>query len=239
MKISRESIMNPDDAIAIWRGSQYRAINGKLLQDKVGKEIAKRYIGSTTMPSNIDEIIQTLRNDMKPILRKGPYYRGCSKRFEKNCHLETFVSISKNREDAVSFVDEGGNVYSITLAEGVRGRIAGSEGETLLEDGCYWEYHGGANNNVTIHPPSANKGYEWCSASEEKPAVMCHSLTLSEEEEKYFKQFEGGRKRRKTRRYKMPRKMTRKYCKKTPCRKMGFTQRASCRPWKNCYKNKK
>jgi hypothetical protein len=39
--------------------------------------------------------------------------------------------------------------------------------------------------------------------------------------------------------YKGGRKMTRKYCKKTPCRKMGFTQRASCRPWKNCYKNKK
>ncbi len=36
---------------------------------------------------------------------------------------------------------------------------------------------------------------------------------------------EGGRKR----------KMTRRYCKKTPCRKMGFTQKASCRPWKNCY----
>jgi hypothetical protein len=44
-----------------------------------------------------------------------------------------------------------------------------------------------------------------------------------------------GGKRRKTRR----RKMSRKYCKKTPCKKMGFTQRASCRPWKNCYKNKK
>ena len=29
--------------------------------------------------------------------------------------------------------------------------------------------------------------------------------------------------------------MSRKYCKKTPCRRMGFTQRASCRPYKNCY----
>ena len=46
----------------------------------------------------------------------------------------------------------------------------------------------------------------------------------------------GGRR---TRRFKMPRRMSRKYCKKTPCKKMGFTQRASCRPWKNCYKNKK
>jgi len=36
-------------------------------------------------------------------------------------------------------------------------------------------------------------------------------------------------------RWKMPRKMTRRYCRKTACRKMGFTQKASCRPWKNCY----
>jgi hypothetical protein len=33
--------------------------------------------------------------------------------------------------------------------------------------------------------------------------------------------------------------MTRKYCKKTACKKMGFTQRASCRPWKNCYRKSK
>lgn len=44
----------------------------------------------------------------------------------------------------------------------------------------------------------------------------------------------GGR-RRKTRRFKMPRKYSRKYCKKTPCKRMGFTQRASCRPYKNCF----
>lgn len=37
------------------------------------------------------------------------------------------------------------------------------------------------------------------------------------------------------RRFRMPRKMSRAYCKKTPCRKMGFTQRSSCRPYKNCF----
>lgn len=45
----------------------------------------------------------------------------------------------------------------------------------------------------------------------------------------------GGR-RRKTRRWKLPRKMSRAYCRKTSCRRMGFTQRASCRPYKNCYR---
>ena len=47
----------------------------------------------------------------------------------------------------------------------------------------------------------------------------------------------GGR--RNTRRFKKKRLMSKAYCKKTPCKKMGFTQRASCRPWKNCYRKSK
>ena len=31
------------------------------------------------------------------------------------------------------------------------------------------------------------------------------------------------------------RKYSKKYCKKTACKKMGFTQKASCRPYINCY----
>lgn len=31
------------------------------------------------------------------------------------------------------------------------------------------------------------------------------------------------------------RKMSRKYCRKTTCKKMGFSQKASCRPYKNCF----
>ena len=36
--------------------------------------------------------------------------------------------------------------------------------------------------------------------------------------------------------FKNPRKYSKSYCKSTPCSKMGFTQKASCRPYKNCYK---
>jgi len=43
----------------------------------------------------------------------------------------------------------------------------------------------------------------------------------------------GGRS--KTRRFRKKRLMSKAYCKKTPCRRMGFTQKASCRPYKNCY----
>jgi hypothetical protein len=36
--------------------------------------------------------------------------------------------------------------------------------------------------------------------------------------------------------FKKKRKYSKDYCKSTPCDKMGFTQKASCRPYKNCYK---
>lgn len=36
--------------------------------------------------------------------------------------------------------------------------------------------------------------------------------------------------------WKFPRLMSYNYCKKTKCKNMGFTQKSSCRPYKNCYK---
>ena len=64
-----------------------------------------------------------------------------------------------------------------------------------------------------------------------------HALQLKIDFKKISKEIineNPGGGRRKTRRL-----MSRKYCKKTPCKKMGFTQRASCRPWKNCYRKSK
>jgi hypothetical protein len=36
--------------------------------------------------------------------------------------------------------------------------------------------------------------------------------------------------------YRFPRRYSRKFCRRTTCRRMGFTQKASCRPYKNCYR---
>jgi hypothetical protein len=44
----------------------------------------------------------------------------------------------------------------------------------------------------------------------------------------------GGAKKKKK---KGGRRFTRKQCKKFKCAKMGFTQKASCRPYKNCYRS--
>jgi hypothetical protein len=39
-----------------------------------------------------------------------------------------------------------------------------------------------------------------------------------------------------SKKFKKPRKYSKSYCNSTPCDEMGFTQKASCRPYKNCYK---
>lgn len=39
----------------------------------------------------------------------------------------------------------------------------------------------------------------------------------------------------KKKKFKKKRKYSQSYCKSTPCSEMGFTQKASCRPYKNCY----
>ena len=39
--------------------------------------------------------------------------------------------------------------------------------------------------------------------------------------------------------YRFPRRFSRSHCMKKSCKKMGFTERASCRPYKNCYTRKR
>ena len=61
-------------------------------------------------------------------------------------------------------------------------------------------------------------------------------LGLPASRERTFRIPLGGAK---TRKFKFPRLMSKGYCKKTPCKKMGFTQRSSCRPYKNCFTRKR
>jgi len=57
-------------------------------------------------------------------------------------------------------------------------------------------------------------------------------LELSQEIKNYKEEGELGEGKK----FKKPRKYGQSYCKKTPCGSMGFSQKASCRPYKNCYK---
>lgn len=78
----------------------------------------------------------------------------------------------------------------------------------------------------TRFPPKTDKDREEYEALLQGFQVQLDKLKDYE----VYKPSSGG----KTRRWKKTRKYSRNYCKKTPCRKMGFTQRASCRPYKKC-----
>jgi hypothetical protein len=51
-----------------------------------------------------------------------------------------------------------------------------------------------------------------------------------------IKNYKSGDELKEDSKFKKPRKYGKSYCEKTPCGSMGFSQKASCRPYKNCYK---
>jgi len=188
----------------LWRGSGYRIINGELIRQKVGDAAADKYIGraKTITRGEATEAIITIRGLMEPLPKTDALYRGCSNLFKKNCHLETFVSVTVNKEDAEAFKDDG-TVYAITIQPGVKGVKTGVEGEVLLQDGCFWEYTG--NNNVSIHPPESSMHFEWCSSMSVSKVAACptvHNVGLTPEEEAEIEELlKGGSvKKRVTRR---------------------------------------
>jgi hypothetical protein len=51
-----------------------------------------------------------------------------------------------------------------------------------------------------------------------------------------IKNYKSGDELKEESKFKKPRMYDKSYCEKTPCGSMGFSQKASCRPYKNCYK---
>ncbi len=156
--------MNLETALELWRGSGYRRINGYLIQSHTGSRYkAYKYTGALApnFEYDIEEVVDTLRKGMTAVDSSKTYYRGASAVHKTNCRVETFISVSVNKEDAESFANDG-TVYEITVKEGVKGLKTGVEGEIVLEDGCYWEYRD--NNKVTLHPPSSDVGYDYCTS---------------------------------------------------------------------------
>ena len=159
-----------DEALALWKGSGYKRINGYLLSQKTAdrpnsKRLVRIYTGAAPPDDEdaykVEDIVSVLKRGMKDIDTSQKYYRGSSSKRKVNCHFETFISITVNKDDAEAFADDG-LIYEISITEGVKGVKTGVEGEILLEDGCYWEFIG--DNKVIIHSPSAEKDYPWCTS---------------------------------------------------------------------------
>jgi hypothetical protein len=160
--------MKLEEALEFWRGSGYKKINAVLIQDKTEK-LPSHYANTTRNSTpesraHLRTIIRTLKAAMKPLDTDETYYRADGAYKMKNCHIETFTSITVNKEDAEAFLDENSVLYRVIVKKGVKGIKTGVEGEILVEDDCFWEYKKkGETNQVTIYPPSDELEFPYCS----------------------------------------------------------------------------
>ncbi len=147
-------------------------INAHLVKEKTGK-LPRHYAASMRSYNDdfdIPDAIKTLRSHMKYIDTDTVYYRGDTNKKKNNCHVETFMSISKKKKHADSFADaDDSHVYTIHIQEDVKGIETGVEGEIILEDGCFWEYFKeDGEHHANIYPPDAERGYAYCTTSTQK-----------------------------------------------------------------------
>jgi hypothetical protein len=111
----------------------------------------------------LEDIVSCIKKQMKPIgdipivATLSEFWRGDNNIFDnKNCKMETFISVTKNRDVARSFGDLfqifiNPDVKCVTLFEKVQ--IYVKEEEILLEDDCYWEIIHKYKKIVRIHSP--------------------------------------------------------------------------------------
>ena len=79
-----------------------------------------------------------------------------------------------------------------------------------------------------VNPVNDGRGFETY------PSAYANGWALAQ-----YKRLGGKWKKKKSSSYKMPRKWDREHCESKSCDEMGFSEKASCRPYVDCYGGKK
>lgn len=212
----------------------YRAINNYLSCAVHG---TTRYRNVSRMcQTNLEEkldlstIVRDLRSGMKPIGRlnsKLTFYRGDVCQDATSFRLETFLSLSRSKSHAESFIpDVNGCLFEVILDADVEVTRYMAEDETLVQDGCIWEYLGKKNgvHRVQIHGPGWEGGEHLPWKGEIIQSIPTFSATpslpktmnelrrewLSSEKNEEINWLEGGRKRVKSSRRRRSRRRSRR-----------------------------
>lgn len=149
------SINNVDinTALDIWRlDDGYKSINSYLADaDYLFHRAGSDIVILNDVEYSTRKVIDVLIENMKVAENNEfiTYYRGGSKKSQKNFFKNNFISVTEDEEQAGAFVDGDCCLYKITVAPDVKRINTGIENETLLERGLYWEYLG-KNQNYHI-----------------------------------------------------------------------------------------
>lgn len=91
---------------------------------------------------NTLDVINVIKDNMKPSKNEEIYYRGNSKRAQKSFIKKSFTSVTTIEEQAEQFIDSDCCLYKVIVDPSVKRCNTGIENEILLENDLYWEYIG-------------------------------------------------------------------------------------------------
>jgi hypothetical protein len=174
-------MLTKEAVLQLWSSEEYKKLSRKLIEKSSGDPLEYIHIRSNiTNPDKVtinkteylvEDIIKFLDTLMVPFKNvtdsEKKYFRGDTKLLpDKSCLKENYISVSKNIEDAIAFIDDPkfGYLSEIKIDPNVKCVLVGVEGELLLQHGCLWEVTSSSTKTydgtkykkllVKIHPPS-------------------------------------------------------------------------------------
>ncbi len=156
--------LNINTAIRIWTLDEgYRKINSYLIGSKSKKDYIYHQQNNLTIEYdgeiyNIPDIINIIKENMSPRNSEETYYRGASSISLKSEIKKSFISVTSDKEQAESFVDDC-CLFKVIVDSNVKRYDTGVESETLLENNLYWNYIG-KENDLYLVKVSTNKPNE-------------------------------------------------------------------------------
>ena len=193
MPLTRENVLR------LWASEEYKKLSRKLIEQSSGDLLQYTHVRKNiTNPDivlideleyTVEEIIEFLDSIMEPFKKlkskERKYFRGDTNLIPNtSCMKENYISVSKNIEDAIAFIDNPSKSFlsEVTIDSNVKCVQVGVEGELLLEHGCLWEVK--SQNFTTkvdgvkyktikvhIHPPNSynnDSKYPACSLLKSK-----------------------------------------------------------------------
>ena len=128
-----------EKAIELWHGNGYKKIQHYL--DPNYRYRAFSGNNKTVVESyKVKDIVDLLKANMKPLKKDKIYYRGSPNKGLKLLKKKTFISVSKNIEDALAFSGDQCCLYKVMVDKNVKRLKTGVENEILLENNCCLEY---------------------------------------------------------------------------------------------------
>lgn len=146
-----------ETALHIWTfDNGYRTINSFLIDSKSRNDYKYHIENNKTIEYNgniynTSDVVNVIKNNMFPSDTIETYYRGDNQKLLVSTLKKSFISVTKDEEQAKSFIDDECCLYKITVDANIKRCNTGVENEILLENNLYWNYLGKDKEYYLIH----------------------------------------------------------------------------------------